>query len=654
MIKRHISKARLIVLLTVLATGFASLGLIKHSSASAETVDTAGPCTLAWQPIASTNRPRNIASLVYYPSNGKFYLIGGTTTGGAGPLPVEEYDPVANTWSDKALSITGNGATLLGGLIYVLGEQNLNERAFGQYNPVTDTFTPLTPMPAGGSSGQIVAHGSKIYAASNTSFGVRMLSYDPGTGTWTTPANSTNIGGNAPLVSDETLIYNYGGTLGPPPLLFTLRRYDPPTDMWSPANQGPSMQQSRASHGGYWDGSRIWAVSGNGTGGRLPTTESWLPGSAAWISGPAVNFPAASFGIAYGNGIAVKAGGSTFTTATVPIDSAERLDCLSGPTPTPTPTPVPSPTPTAAPSPTPTVAPSPTPTVAPSPTPTVAPSPTPTVIPSPTPTVAPSPTPTVAPSPTPTVAPSPTPTVAPSPTPTPGGSRNIRVINAAGNPGGTVTVPIVIDAFGNESSTSFSVVRANTAGNAPDAMDVLTNPVVTIGSGVPAGSNLGTNLNQAPGSVGILVDSTNTYAAGTREIVRITYNIPANAPLGLYAITFSSTPTVQSVSNAAGALLPTNYVAGFVQVGATAAGVEVSGRVLTPDGRGIRNAVVVMTDANGTLRYATTGSFGHYRFEDVEAGSAIIIGVQSKRFRFAPRLMSITDSVDNIDFVALE
>ncbi len=323
-------------------------------------------------------------------------------------------------------------------------------------------------------------------------------------------------------------------------------------------------------------------------------------------------------------------------------------------TPTPTPTPSPSPTPTVAPSPTPTVAPSPTPTVAPSPTPTVAPSPTPTVAPSPTPTVAASPTPTVAPTPTPTVAPSPTPTVAPSPTPTPNGTRNIRVINSAGIPGGTVTVPIVIDAFGNESSTSFSVGRANTPVMAPDAMDVLTNPVVAIGSGVPAGSNLGTNLNQAPGSVGILVDSTNTYAAGTREIVRITYNIPANAPLGLYAITFSSTPTVQSVSNAAGALLPTNYISGFVQVGATAAGVEVSGRVLTPDGRGIRNAIVVMTDSTGRLRYATTGSFGFYRFEDVEAGSAIIVGVQSKRFRFAPRLMSITDSVDNIDFVALE
>ncbi len=344
--------------------------------------------------------------------------------------------------------------------------------------------------------------------------------------------------------------------------------------------------------------------------------------------------------------------GSADTASATPLIGTWRLNfgtgSCSGTTPTPTPTVVPSP------SPTPTVAPSPTPTVAPSPTPTVAPSPTPTVVPSPTPTVAPSPTPTVAPSPTPTVAPSPTPTVVPSPTPTPSGTRNIRVINSAGIPGGTVTVPIVIDSQNNESSVSFSVVRANTAGNAPEAMDVLTNPVVTIGSGVPAGSNLGTNLNQAPGSVGILVDSTNTYAAGTREIVRITYNIPANAPLGLYAITFSSTPTVQSVSNAAGALLPTNYVAGFVQVGATAAGVEVSGRVLTPDGRGIRNAVVVMTDSTGTLRYATTGSFGHYRFEDVEAGSAIIIGVQSKRFRFAPRLMSITDSVDNIDFVALE
>ena len=131
-----------------------------------------------------------------------------------------------------------------------------------------------------------------------------------------------------------------------------------------------------------------------------------------------------------------------------------------------------------------------------------------------------------------------------------------------------MTVSFELLALGDESSTSFSVTT-NPA--------ILSNPVVTIGTGVPAGSNLGTNLNDvAAGRVGILVDSTNTYAAGTRQIITIRYNVAANAPIVLTPVTFGSVPTAQSVSSAQGALLPTTYQAGTVQVGSTAAGVEIS------------------------------------------------------------------------------
>jgi hypothetical protein len=86
----------------------------------------------------------------------------------------------------------------------------------------------------------------------------------------------------------------------------------------------------------------------------------------------------------------------------------------------------------------------------------------------------------------------------------------------------------------------------------------------------------------------------------------------------------------------------------------TASGVEVSGRVTTPDGRGLRNAVVTMTDSQGQRRTVTTGSFGYYRFEDVEAGSSVVIGVASNRYRFATRLVQVVDTVSDLDLVALE
>lgn len=206
----------------------------------------------------------------------------------------------------------------------------------------------------------------------------------------------------------------------------------------------------------------------------------------------------------------------------------------------------------------------------------------------------------------------------------------------------TATIQVQLDSQGNESSTSFSL-------NYPAG---LSNPVVTLGNGVPANSVVNTNPNNAAqGQIGILVDSTNTYAAGTRNIVNVQFTVAANAAIGQYPVTFGDVPTPRSVSSATGALLPTTYANGFIQVGSTAAGVSVSGRVVTPDGRGIRNATVFITDGSGNRRIATTSSFGIYRFEDVEAGQSYVIGVNSKQYRFTARSIQIVDSLTDFDFV---
>ena len=86
----------------------------------------------------------------------------------------------------------------------------------------------------------------------------------------------------------------------------------------------------------------------------------------------------------------------------------------------------------------------------------------------------------------------------------------------------------------------------------------------------------------------------------------------------------------------------------------TAAGVEVSGRVTTADGRGIRNAQVMITDQFGIERTATTGSFGYYRFQDVEVGSTLVVSIKSKRYAFSSRLVQVLDTLADVDFVAQE
>lgn len=205
-----------------------------------------------------------------------------------------------------------------------------------------------------------------------------------------------------------------------------------------------------------------------------------------------------------------------------------------------------------------------------------------------------------------------------------------------------ITVGIQIDSLGNESSTSFSL-NFNPR--------TLTNPRVALGAGVPAGSNLGTNTsNVMQGQLGILVDSTSTYVVGSRSIITVTFTVPASPP-GITPIMFGSVPTPQSVSSSTGALLPTTYEQGVVVIGAAAAGVDISGRVLTPDGRGIRNVVVAVTDTNGNSRITMTSSFGVYRFNDVEAGKTYTISINSKRYRFTPRVLQIVDTLADFDFV---
>jgi hypothetical protein len=82
--------------------------------------------------------------------------------------------------------------------------------------------------------------------------------------------------------------------------------------------------------------------------------------------------------------------------------------------------------------------------------------------------------------------------------------------------------------------------------------------------------------------------------------------------------------------------------------------VSISGRVTTPDGRGLRNAQVILTNAAGVRRSAVTSSFGFYTFTDVGAGQTYSIAVRSRRYKFASRSVSVLDTLTGVDFVATE
>ena len=86
----------------------------------------------------------------------------------------------------------------------------------------------------------------------------------------------------------------------------------------------------------------------------------------------------------------------------------------------------------------------------------------------------------------------------------------------------------------------------------------------------------------------------------------------------------------------------------------TAAEVTAGGRVLTTDGRGIRNVLITMTGANGESRTAISSAFGYFRFDNVAAGGTYIFSVRAKRYAFSqPTLVrSIVEDADDLIFTA--
>ena len=239
--------------------------------------------------------------------------------------------------------------------------------------------------------------------------------------------------------------------------------------------------------------------------------------------------------------------------------------------------------------------------------------------------------------------------------------RVLRFVNSSTVVGGTALVPVTLTAQGNEYGVSFSA-NFNPALLSISNVSGSGNPDVIAGTGLPPGCNRNVNTSQvALGRIGIIVACPVTpgsppIAAGTQEIVRLRFRaLPAATEGTQTPVTFGDNPTGTDVNDISGTTVPFSTINGVVSIlGTTAAQVEVSGRVTTADGRGLRNATVTITDQNGVAHVTTTSSFGFYQFENVDSGQTYIIGVAARRFQFTSRIIQVLDNLANVDFVAQE
>lgn len=233
--------------------------------------------------------------------------------------------------------------------------------------------------------------------------------------------------------------------------------------------------------------------------------------------------------------------------------------------------------------------------------------------------------------------------------------RILRALNATGSVTQQVNVCVEIDSQGDEAAiqTTINFDPAKLAISGISSPGV--NPDVTLGTGVAGGTSLTVNGTQVgAGRIGWLIDSANNLALGTRQIVCLRFTIIGGAGTTT-PITFGNAPVPTSISDNLGNPLTATNENGVVTIlGPTAAGVSVSGRVMAPNGAGLRGATVTLIDNAGVRRTATTSTFGYYQFDDVEAGDTYIVGVTSRRYRFAPRTVQVLDTLTDVDFTGQE
>lgn len=85
-----------------------------------------------------------------------------------------------------------------------------------------------------------------------------------------------------------------------------------------------------------------------------------------------------------------------------------------------------------------------------------------------------------------------------------------------------------------------------------------------------------------------------------------------------------------------------------------AAQVSVGGRVMTPQGNGLSRAEVTLTGNDGNTRRVRTSSFGYFRFDDVLAGQTYVVVINSKRYTFTPRTITVDSEITDLDLVAID
>jgi len=260
--------------------------------------------------------------------DGKIYAIGGYN-GSNNYLAVNEmYDPATDTWTTKqpmptprsgfAVAAYMNKIYVIGGIFAAnspdySGYTGVNE----VYDPSTDTWETMEPMPTARSALDANVVGDKIYLIGGIKYsviypdfgqntGVNEV-YDPSTDTWETKAPVLSTNSYCPSAVVDNKIY----------LFISTQIYDPETDSWSRGEEIPhgfyeAFDSTAGATTGVLAPKRIYVFGGN-EGHNVATnhTQVYDPETDTWTTGTPMPTPRWALGVAVVNDELYAIGGMT-------------------------------------------------------------------------------------------------------------------------------------------------------------------------------------------------------------------------------------------------------------------------------------------------------------------------------------------------------
>jgi cysteine-rich repeat protein len=258
--------------------------------------------------------------------NGELYVIAGKDASGP-QRTVHVYNPFTNQWRlapplPAAYPAVENPAVaVLGGALYVIGGSTEpfagSVASAARFDPVTQAWTMLAPLPAprGGATAQGIA--SRIYVAGGMDAGSsrqELFIYDPATNTWSAGAPMSVPRDNPMSAAVGGRLYVFGGRtrLAPPfpdnGTLSSAEVYDPAANAWQPIAPMPT---GRRTGNAVVVNGRVLLFGGEGAG-TFAQNELYDPATDGWRILEPMPLPRhGAVAGRIGNGIFVVGGGPT-------------------------------------------------------------------------------------------------------------------------------------------------------------------------------------------------------------------------------------------------------------------------------------------------------------------------------------------------------